>query len=172
MTAELAEELHGQAIAPPAYARPSKARRVLVLAIRYLLHPPIPLRWRLALLYAAVLGFTLAVADLTAYISLSRYLAGEMDENLRSQAREISGTIDLRREASQTQSRVNVFIRFPNLDAFAAPGMTVQVLNLDGKMILQSENLRDRNVPVDAEHVELALRGTSSFDTVPVDDIP
>jgi signal transduction histidine kinase len=172
MTAELAEELHGHGVAAPAYARPSKAQRILALAIRYLLHPPIPLRWRLALLYAAVLGFTLAVADLTAYISLSRYLSGEVDDNLRSQAREISGTIDLRREASQTQSRVNVFIRFPNLDAFAAPGMTVQVLNLDGKVILQSENLRDRNVPADAEHVELALRGTSSFDTVSVDDIP
>jgi len=172
MTAELAEDLHGQLTATPAQTRPSTTRRVLALGVRYLLHPPIPLRWRLALLYAAVLGFTLAVADLTAYISLSRYLAGEMDENLRSQAREISGTIDLRREASQTQSRVNVFIRFPNLDAFAAPGMTVQVMNLDGKVILQSENMRDRNVPVDGEHVELALRGTSSFDTVTVDEIP
>jgi two-component system OmpR family sensor kinase len=181
MTAELAQGLPAQApavpapghvLVTPAPARPSRASRFLALALRLVLHPPIPLRWRLALLYAAVLGFTLAVADLTAYISLARYLSGEMDDNLRSQAREISGTIDLRREASQTQSRVNVFIRFPNLDAFAAPGMTVQVLNLDGKVILQSENLRDRAVPVDAEHVELALRGTSSFDTVSVDQTP
>ena len=142
------------------------------LMSRFLLHPPIPLRWRLALLYAAVLGLTLAVADLTAYISLSRYLSSEIDENLRSQAREISGTIDLHREASQSLSRVNVFIRFPNLDAFAAPGMTVQVLNIDGKVILQSENLRDRAVPVDTENVELAMRGTSSFDTEMVDQIP
>src|SRR5256885_6895632 len=100
MTAELAEELREHHLAPPVQTGPSTTRRVLALAYRYLLHPPIPLRWRLALLYAAVLGFTLAVADLTAYISLSRYLAGEMDENLRGQAREISGTIDLRPDAS------------------------------------------------------------------------
>jgi signal transduction histidine kinase len=144
----------------------------MLLGWRYLLHPPVPLRWRLALLYAAVLGLTLAVADLTAYISLARYLSSEIDDNLRSQARELSGTIDLRRESTQNQSRVNVFIRFPNLDAFAAPGMTVQVFNLDGNVILQSENLRDRNVPVDDDHVEMALNGTSSFDTEVVDDIP
>ena len=34
--------------------------------------------------------------------------------------------------------RVNIFIRFPNLDAFASPGMTVQVLNLDGRVMIQS----------------------------------
>src|SRR4029077_16744836 len=68
--------------------------------------------------------------------------------------------------------RVSVFIRFPNLDAFAAPGMTVQVLNLDGHVILQSENLRDRAVFVDAENVELALRATPSFDTEMGDQIP
>lgn len=156
----------------PSWAWRSSGRRAVLLAARYLLHPPIPLRWRLALLYAGVLGLTLAVADLTAYISLARYLSSEVDENLRAQARELSGTIDLRREATQNQSRVNVFIRFPNLDAFAAPGMTVQVMNLDGLVILQSENMRDRAVPVDSEHVQLALDGTSSFDTEIVDEIP
>jgi two-component system OmpR family sensor kinase len=169
----IAEHIDGLQQQPPTAATPTwrySARRTVLLVLHYLLHPPVPLRWRLALLYAAVLGLTLAVADLTAYISLARYLAGEIDENLRAQGRELSGTIDLRREASQ--SHVNVFIRFPNLDAFAAPGMTVQVFNLDGQVLLQSENMRDRNVPVDDEHVMLALNGTSSFDTEVVDEIP
>ena len=153
-------------------SRRSTLRRVSRLAARYLLHPPLPLRWRIALLYTAVLGLTLLAADIAVYLSLEHYLEGEIDDNLRNQARELSGTIDLDLRREATQPRVNVFIRFPNLDAFASPGMTVQVLNLDGRVIIQSENLRDRAVPIDHQNVELAVSGTASFATDSVDGVP
>jgi two-component system OmpR family sensor kinase len=142
------------------------------LLLRYLLHPPLPLRWRIALLYTAVLGFTLLAADIAVYLSLEHYLESEIDENLRNQARELSGTIDLDLRRESTQPRVNVFIRFPNLDAFASPGMTVQVLNLDGRVLIQSENLRDRAVPINRENVDLALAGTSTYNTDVIDQTP
>ena len=153
-------------------SRRSTLRRFSYLAARFLLRPPLPLRWRIGLLYTAVLGFTLLAADIAVYLSLEHYLETEVDDNLRNQARELSGTIDLdlRRETSQT--RVNVFIRFPNLDAFASPGMTVQVLNLEGRILIQSENLRDRAVPIGDENVALAVSGTSSFATDSVDGVP
>jgi two-component system OmpR family sensor kinase len=161
----------GQAVAAPRSGR-ATFQRMSRLAARYLLHPPLPLRWRIALLYTAVLGLTLLAADIAVYLSLEHYLESEIDENLRNQARELSGTIDLdlRRETSQT--RVNVFIRFPNLDAFASPGMTVQILNLDGRVIIQSENLRDRAVPIDHDHVDLAVGGSSNYTTETVDGVP
>jgi hypothetical protein len=166
-----AQAQDGRAFVPPR-STPSTFRRVSRLAARYLLHPPLPLRWRIALLYTAVLGLTLLAADIAVYLSLEHYLEGEIDDNLQNQARELSGTIDLdlRRETSQT--RVNVFIRFPNLDAFASPGMTVQVLNLDGRILIQSENLRDRAVPIDVDSVELAVAGTPNFATASVDGVP
>ncbi len=140
--------------------------------LRILLHPPLPLRWRIALLYTAVLGLTLLAADMAVYLSLEHYLESEIDENLRNQARELSGTIDLDLRREATQPRVNVFIRFPNLDAFASPGMTVQVLNLDGRVLIQSENLRDRAVPINRENVDLALAGNSTFTTDVIDQTP
>jgi two-component system, OmpR family, sensor kinase len=161
----------GQVVAPPR-ARRSPLQRISLLAGRYLFHPPLPLRWRIALLYTAVLGLTLLAADIAVYVSLEHYLEGEIDDSLRNQARELSGAIDLdlRREASQ--SRINVFLRFPNLDAFASPGMTVQVLTVEGRVIVRSENLRDRAVPIDPDSVELAGSGTDSFTTVDVEGIP
>jgi two-component system OmpR family sensor kinase len=160
----------GEIVAPR--SRRSPLQRISRLAGRYLLHPPLPLRWRIALLYTAVLGLTLLAADIAVYVSLEHYLEGEIDDSLRNQARELSGTIDLdlRREASQ--SRINVFLRFPNLDAFASPGMTVQVLTVEGRVIVRSENLRDRAVPIDPDSVELAVSGTDSFTTVDVEGIP
>jgi two-component system, OmpR family, sensor kinase len=160
-----------RAPAPPR-SRRHTLRRISRLTARFLLHPPLPLRWRIALLYTAVLGFTLLAADIAVYLSLEHYLEGEIDDNLRNQARELSGTIDLDLRREATQTRVNVFIRFPNLDAFASPGMTVQVLNLDGRVIIQSENLRDRAVPIDRENVEMAVGGTPSFATETVDGVP
>src|SRR6185503_1285635 len=126
----------GQASAPPRSSRQT-LRRISRLAARFLLHPPLPLRWRIALLYTAVLGLTLLAADIAVYLALEHYLESEIDENLKNQARELSGTIDLDLRREATQTRVTVFIRFPNLDAFASPGMTVQVLTLDGRVIIQ-----------------------------------
>ena len=162
---------HGPVSGSPRPGR-STFRRVSRLASRYLLHPPLPLRWRIALLYTAVLGLTLLAADIAVYVSLEHYLEGEIDDNLRNQARELTGTMDLDLRPESRQSRVAVFIRFPNIDAFASPGMTVQVLTLSGQVMFQSENLRDRAVPIDRESVQQAANGTATFSTVAVEGIP
>ncbi|MGE3267815.1 MAG: sensor histidine kinase [Chloroflexota bacterium] len=156
----------------PVHSGRSTSRRIVRLGIRYLLHPPLPLRWRIALLYMAVVGFTLSAAAIVVYVSLEHYLESEIDENLRNQARELNGTIDLDMRRETTLPRVNVYIRFPNLDAFTSPGMTVQVLNVDGRVHVQSENLRDRAVPIDRPNVELALAGTPSYTTAIIDRVP
>jgi signal transduction histidine kinase len=156
----------------PVVAPRSRLRRGLRLVGHLVLHPPVPLRWRIALLYAAVLGFTLFATDIAVYLALEHYLEREIDDNLRNQARELAGAIylDLRREVPMP--RVSVFMRFPNLDAFASPGMTVQVLNLDGRVILQSENLRDRAVPIDMASVGQAVSGKTNFETMDVEGAP
>ena len=59
---------HGQVSGPPRPGR-STFRRVSRLASRYLLHPPLPLRWRIGLLYTAVLGLTLDQASKYAVFS-------------------------------------------------------------------------------------------------------
>jgi hypothetical protein len=173
MTAPLARELPGGlAAVSDQPRRRSSIRRVVRGVAQLLLHPPVPLRWRIALLYTCVLGFTLLAADVAVYLSLEHYLESEIDDNLRNQARELSGTIDLDLRRESVLPRVNIFIRFPNLDAFASPGMTVQVLNLDGRVMIQSENLRDRNVPIDRDSVDQAVSGTPNFDTVDVEGAP
>ena len=145
---------------------PSRLRRLSRLAGHYLLHPPLPLRWRIALLYTAVLGLTLLAADVTIYIALAHYLDVEIDNNLRDQARELSGTIDI------VSARINPAILLPNLDAFASPGMTVQVLTLDGQVRTRSENLRNRDVPLHEHLVMEAVKGASSFVTEEIDGTP
>ena len=168
---QAAENHDSQAPAPPRPGRPS-IRRLSRRVGRHLLHPPLPLRWRIALLYTAVLGLTLLAADIAVYVSLEHYLEGEIDDSLRNQARELAGTIDLDLRREFSQPRFNVFIRIPNLDAFASPGMTLQILNIDGEVIIRSENLRDRAFPVEKEHVGVAVGGTGAFSTVNFDGVP
>jgi two-component system, OmpR family, sensor kinase len=153
-------------------SRRSKLRRLVRIGWHFLLHPPLPLRWRIALLYMAVVGMTLTAAAIVVYVSLEHYLETEIDDSLRNQVRELSGTIDLDLRRDLSQPRLSVFIRFPNLDAFTSPGMTVQVLNIDGRVHVQSENLRDRAVPIDRAYVDLAMRGTPSFTTEVIDRVP
>ena len=172
MTASLTRELPGDLAPVPSRPRQRPLRRGVRLVGHLLLHPPLPLRWRIALLYATVLGFTLLATDIAVYLALEHYLEREIDDNLKNQARELAGTIDLDMRRDVPLPRVSVFIRFPNLDAFASPGMTVQVLNLDGRVILQSENLRDRAVPIDRESVEEAVGGNTTFETMEVDGTP
>src|SRR4051812_45982071 len=113
MTVPFVTTMQGESAVARPFGRPP-IRRFSRGAGRFLLHPPLPLRWRIALLYTAVLGLTLLAADIAVYLSLEHYLEGEIDDNLRNQARELSGTMDLDLRPEVRASRVAVFLRFPN----------------------------------------------------------
>ncbi|MCC6177491.1 MAG: HAMP domain-containing histidine kinase [Chloroflexi bacterium] len=128
---------------------------------------PFSIRWRLALLYTGVLGLCLLATDSLVYVALFRQMTREIDDGLQSQAQEIAETAGLLVVASP--ARVNMWVRFPNLDAFASPGLTVQALDTEGNVVQQSENLRDRSVPVDMAAVLMAVGGEPQFQTRTVD---
>jgi signal transduction histidine kinase len=172
MTVTVEREPSGGMTAVPVAPPQPSLRRSSRRAGYFLLHPPLPLRWRIALLYTAVLGLTLLAADVAIYIALVHYLDEEIDNNLADQAREIGSSVPPVGPEVGLPRLDLFFLRLPNLDAFASAGMTVQVLYLDGRVRMQSENLRDRAMPVDRDAVSRSVRGDSSFETIVVGGTP
>ncbi len=137
---------------------------------RVLARPAPSIRWRLALLYTLVLGLCLVASDLLVYAVLQRYLTQEIDDSLSFQAQEIAGTTRVALVGGPFSTRV--LINPPNLNVFSSPGLSVQVVSLDGEIARRSENLGNRSVPIDAALRSQAEGGTSGYQTVILDEAP
>jgi two-component system, OmpR family, sensor kinase len=135
---------------------------------RYLPLLGFPIRWRLSLLYTFILALSLLAADTLVYLALLRYMTQEVDDGLAAQAQEISGTTGL----LVTNAPGRPSIGLPNVNVFSSPGLTVQVLDLDGRVVRQSDTLGDRTFPVNPQAMQVALAGGSYVETVVMDGTP
>jgi len=133
-------------------------------------HPPLSIRWRVALLYTLVLGLCLIVTDLLVYVALDRYLARETDEGLAAQAQEIAGTTFVTPVVSATA--LGVRINLPDLNVFSSPGVSVQVLSRDGEVVGRSEALGDRKLPVSQPALQAAQEGSWVYETLVLEGAP
>jgi len=129
-----------------------------------------PIRWRLSLLYTFILTLSLVAADTIVYLALLRYLTQEVDENLAAQAQEISGTTGLL--VGPGTGPIRPSIGLPNINVFSSPGVSVQVIDLDGGVVRRSESLGERTFPVNPQAMQVAIAGGSFVETVSVDEAP
>lgn len=128
------------------------------------------IRWRLALLYTFVLGLCLLASDVLVYVALDRYLAREIDDSLSAQAQEIAATT---RFALVTgPSTFGYLVPLSNLTVFSSPGLSVQILSGDGQIVRRSENLGDRELPIDRDALERTQDNQDVQQTIVVDGAP
>ena len=129
-----------------------------------------PIRWRLSLLYTFILTLSLLAADSLVYIALLRYMTQEVDDNLAAQAQEISGTTGLL--VNPGTGPIRPSIGLPNIDVFSSPGVSVQVLDLDGQVVRRSESLGERTFPVNTLAMQVAVAGGSYVESTSVNGAP
>ncbi|MDP8924092.1 MAG: HAMP domain-containing histidine kinase [Chloroflexota bacterium] len=137
---------------------------------RYLPLLAFPIRWRLSLLYTFILTLSLLAADSLVYLALLRYMTQEVDDNLAAQAQEISGTTGLL--VNPAASPIRPSIGLPNIDVFSSPGVSVQVIDLDGTVIRRSESLGERTFPANELAMGVAVAGGSYIETTYVGGAP
>lgn len=125
------------------------------------------IRLRLALLYAAVLATTLVLSSLVLYVLMVRHFQELADESVAEFAHHVASTVQVQAQtpgAATPPSLHNVLL--PPVDAFAAPGVYVQVLGADGSPIARSSNLDGQGLPVSLQALEIAESGRPSYDTL------
>jgi signal transduction histidine kinase len=137
---------------------------------RYLPLLAFPIRWRLSLLYTFILTLSLLAADSLVYFALLRYMTQEVDDNLAAQAQEISGTTGLL--VNPGTGPIRPSIGLPNIDVFSSPGVSVQVVDLDGQVVRRSESLGERTFPLNELAMQVATAGGSYVETAVVNGAP
>ena len=137
---------------------------------RYLPLLAFPIRWRLSLLYTIILTLSLLAADSLVYLALLRYMTQEVDDNLAAQAQEITGTTGLLVNSGAGPIRPSIGL--PNIDVFSSPGVSVQVIDLDGQVVRRSESLGERTFPINELAMRVAIGGGSYVETATVNGAP
>ena len=123
----------------------------------------IPLRLRLTLLSAALVGFTLLIFSLIVYFTLGRALTAEVDRALADRAHVVRSSIGL------NVTPAGIEVELPDVDAIAAGGAVVQVVDLaDGRIKARSQALGRLQLPVSREALEAARNRQPLFELVQV----
>jgi len=123
------------------------------------------IRLRLTLWYVLLLAVILIVFSGALYSILSLSLYNEVDRTLETRAGEVQRGADA---AMQIQSDVRqLFARgrffLPSADAFATPGIYVQIMTLDGTAVSRSENLSDQTLSITSAVLDRVAQGSSIF---------
>jgi two-component system, OmpR family, sensor kinase len=127
------------------------------------------IRTRLTLWYTSLLAVTLLIVGLVLYSVVGRILIGVVDERLVRQAEDIIVVIQ------QENDPLNVMLsgraRLPSFDTFGSQ-YYVQIVQLDGRAVQLSENLRGQRLPVPPQMFEDLALGRAHFFTLEVSDFP
>ncbi|MFN8496702.1 MAG: ATP-binding protein [Anaerolineae bacterium] len=114
--------------------------------------------WNIAFLAAALIVFSVAT-----YFLLARLAIQGMDEALRLRAENVADTIGL--------TRVGQLV-IPAAETFAWDDTYVQILQPNGQIVTRSDNLRNRQLPIDDSMLLDNLHGQSRYVFTVVDGYP
>ncbi len=127
------------------------------------------LRSRLALLQATALAVSLALLGALLVEALERALIADVDDVLSARAGNVVADVSAATSGELTASEVSRLQLDPDpFQEFAAPGVYVQVLATDGRVLRGSRNLPIGGLPFDRDALAAARGGRQSIDSVPV----
>lgn len=127
------------------------------------------IRLRLTLWYVLLLAVILILFSGLLFAILSFSLFDEADRRLEIRASEVNSSLSA---ALQVQTEPRVFLlrggrlTLPDADAFATPGVFVQVSSLEGVALTRSENLGAQTLVVSPAILTRVTRGESAFANV------
>jgi two-component system OmpR family sensor kinase len=121
------------------------------------------IRAKIVFLFVAIFGFTLSIFAIALYLLYARQSAQNFDLNLSNDALEIVGL--LKGDEFLEQEIISGLIQRPVIGNFGTDKY-VEVLSVDGNIVIKSANLKDTLLPIDSEVVTLALSQHQVFETL------
>ncbi len=104
------------------------------------------IRLRLTLWYTALLGATLIFFSVIVYSALATNLQAQVVQDSQREAVSVANVVSAQIDRDLRKLPEGEAIEFPSLNYFAS-SVAVQVINLDGLIIKQSDNLTNMTVP-------------------------
>lgn len=132
------------------------------------------IRLRLTLWYVIVLAVILAIFSGGLYGILSFSSLNEVDRTLQSRANEVEDRVTAALRVSLDPRFFRGRISLPAADAFATPGIYVQVQfdTADTPVVTRSDNLGEQAINVSADILERIKHGDSVYTNLVIDRVP
>ncbi len=123
------------------------------------------IRLRLTLWYTGILAITLILLGALVYSVVGGILQANLDDRLASQAQDVIGLI--RAENDPFSVMTSGRARLPSIDIFGSQ-YYIQILQLDGRAVQLSENLRGQRLPLPADLIAGLTPDQARYATVTV----
>lgn len=123
------------------------------------------IRLRLTLWYTGILAITLILLGALVYSVVGGILQANLDDRLAAQAQDVIGLI--RAENDPFSVMTSGRARLPSIDIFGSQ-YYIQILQLDGRAVQLSENLRGQRLPLPADLIANLSHDQARYATVTV----
>lgn len=128
-----------------------------------------PIRWRLTLWFALILGVILILSGIVLHILLQRYLSNQVDDTLRVYSARVHGTLKPQEIPEPLDYEV-IHSRLPPINEFASPGIYIQLIDRNGKVVVKSDSLGKQELPVNPSLIDKGFAGKVTIQTVAAGD--
>jgi len=131
-----------------------------------------PIRWRLTLWFSVILCVALVLSGIIIHTVLQNHLYAEVDDNLKVYTAEIMdyivSDIDITDIADDNYDIVceAACACSPSLREFGTPGVYVRLIDDNGIIVGESQNLADLELPIDTSLLEQGLAGMTGIATL------
>jgi two-component system, OmpR family, sensor kinase len=123
----------------------------------------LPIRWQITSWFSGLLAVVLLFFGLSLYFTLQTDLLARIDESLKRRATEVRVRLEgVTQAANLNPQQVSQALEINPLDEFADPGVYVQILDRQGKVLGDSSTLGQARLPIDPALVVVALNGQTS----------
>ncbi len=127
------------------------------------------IRWRLTLWFSSILLAILSLGGVVLNALLSHYLFEDIDGNLKVYTARVHGSLNFAQIHGPVDSAV-IRSRILPLNEFSMPGIYIQLMDANGKVIVKSNSLGNQELPVNPRLVERGLSGMTDIETVAAGD--
>ena len=126
------------------------------------------IRWRLTIWFSLILLAILILSGVLLNVLLQHYLDQEVDNNLITNSARVHGT--LHGNISSPLDYNVIHSSLPPLNDFSSPGIYIQLVDLNGQVVVKSDNLGSLELPLSPTLIEEGAQGLFDIQTVTTTD--
>ncbi len=128
-----------------------------------------PIRWRMTLWFALILGVILVLSGVVLHVLLQRYLFNQIDDSLKVYSARVHGTLNPHEIPDPLDYDV-IHAKLPLINEFASPGIYIQLIDRSGKVVVKSASLGEQELPVNLLLIEKGFTGNVLIQTLAAGD--
>jgi two-component system OmpR family sensor kinase len=125
-----------------------------------------PIRWRLTLWFSVILCAILVLTGVVIHTILQHNLYSEVDDHLRLHTIEAEDVFNTADDPTPADYNAICSCVPATVDDFGSPGIYVRLIDQQGNVVGQSDNLGGLDLPESPSLLEQGLAGKVAFDTI------